>query len=173
DNILRLIQEDDIVILAVDNHATRRLVDRHCAGLRSVCLISGGNDGVGEDSTGRRTRGTFGNVQVYIRRDGEDRSPSLSRYHREVEHPPDRLPTEVSCTEMLARVPQLLFTNLMSAAAILNAFYLYLCGDALHYSELCFDIADGVMNPSPIPAPRSESVTGGTIRKASRCNNGA
>jgi hypothetical protein len=49
-------------------------------------------------------------------------------------------------------VPQILFANLMTASAILNAVWLYLCG-ALHYSELCFDIADGVMRPLPLPPP--------------------
>ena len=38
DNINRLIHEDDVVILAVDNHATRKLVNDYCAAqLRNVC----------------------------------------------------------------------------------------------------------------------------------------
>ena len=48
ENLPRLIHEQDIVILAVDNHATRKAVGEFCATkLRNVCLISGGNDGVG------------------------------------------------------------------------------------------------------------------------------
>ena len=146
------------VILCVDNHATRKLVSDHCAGrdgrpgLRDICLISAGNDGVGADSAGHPTQGTYGNCQVYLRRGGRDVTPSLTRYHPEIERPADRLPTEVSCTEALPSTPQLLFANLMSAAAICNAVWLTLCR-ALSYSELIFDIAAGRMAPAPIPGP--------------------
>ena len=53
--------------------------------------------------------------------------------------------------------PQLLFTNLATASAILNAFQLILC-EALHYPELGFDVYDGVMRPVPLPHSRSGSV---------------
>src|SRR5262245_8104839 len=45
-NIANLIRPNDHVLLCVDNHATRKLVSDHCAGLDSVALFSGGNDGV-------------------------------------------------------------------------------------------------------------------------------
>ena len=48
----------DVVLLAVDNHRTRALVDRHLASLDNATLISGGNDE------------TDGNVQLVRRRDG-------------------------------------------------------------------------------------------------------
>ena len=116
-NLPRLIQEGDIVLLAVDNHATRKLVNDWCASrLSDVCLISGGNDGVGEDSSGRSLRGTYGNVQLYLRRDGRDVTPSLSRFHPEIADPADTLPTDLSCTDALEHVPQILFTNLMTAS---------------------------------------------------------
>jgi len=151
-NLARLIHDSDIVLLAVDNHATRKLVGEFCAAqLANVCLISGGNDGVEDDATGRPRRGTYGNCQVYLRRGGEDLSPTLTRYHPEIERPADHAPSEKSCTELVASVPQLLFANLMTAAAILNAFWLHACG-ALHYGELAFDIADGLMRPVlPLP----------------------
>jgi molybdopterin/thiamine biosynthesis adenylyltransferase len=153
ENVGRLIHEGDVVLLAVDNHATRKLVNDHCARLRDVCLISGGNDGIGADSAGRVQRGTYGNVQVYLRHDGEDGSPSLTRFHPEIEKPADRLPTDLSCTDLVASVPQVLFTNLATASALLNALWLHLCS-ALHYSELAFDIAEGRMQPLALPAPR-------------------
>lgn len=154
-NIARLIREDDIVLLAVDNHKTRRLVNDHCAKLKNVCLISGGNDGVGKDSTGRALRGTYGNAQVFLRRHGKDVTPSLARYHPEIAKPADHLPTEKSCTELVASVPQILFANLTAATAILNTFYLHVC-DALPYAELAFDIAEGVMRPV-LPLNQDES----------------
>lgn len=154
ENLGRLIREGDIVLLTVDNHATRKLVDAHCATLSDVCLISGGNDGVEQDATGRRRRGTYGNVQVCLRCDGAEVTPPLTRLHPEIEHPADRLPTDPSCTEQVASVPQVLFANLAVASALLNTFWLYLC-DALHYAELAFDIADGLSRPVlPIGQPQ-------------------
>jgi predicted ThiF/HesA family dinucleotide-utilizing enzyme len=146
DNIERLIQDSDIVLLAVDNHATRKLISNFCSGLKNIVLISGGNDGIGKDSAGKQLNGTYGNCQVYVRHDGEDHSPSLIRYHNEIADPKDLAPTDKGCTEMLSSVPQILFTNIMTAASILNTFWLYVC-DALPYSELAFDISKGLMRP--------------------------
>ena len=93
-------------------------------------------------------RGTCGNVQVFLRREGESRTPELDRFHPEIREPADSLPTELHCTELLQSVPQILFANLTTAACILNAVWLFLCG-ALHYGEICFDIERGRMAPVP------------------------
>ena len=155
-NISRLLRNRDLVILTVDNHATRKLVSDYCEShLNDVCLISGGNDGVGKDSTGRGTRGTCGNVQVYLRRGGRNVGPSLTTYHPEIAQPTDHLPTELSCTELVSSVPQILFANLTVAAAILNTFWLHVCG-ALPYHELAFDIAAGLMRPCVSVDPQAK-----------------
>ncbi|HEY2951716.1 MAG TPA: hypothetical protein VGK40_03980, partial [Verrucomicrobiae bacterium] len=65
----------------------------------------------------------------------------------------DKLPTDKSCTELITSVPQILFANLTVATCMLNTLLLHLSG-ALHYSELAFDIADGLMRPAPLPAPK-------------------
>lgn len=146
-NIDRLIHNGDVVILAVDNHATRKLISDFCsASLNDVCLISGGNDGVGRDASNQITRGTYGNCQIYIRSGGQDLNQRITRYHPEIRKPADKNPSDENCTELMQSVPQILFANLAAASAILNAFWLYCC-DALHYSELAFDIADGLMRP--------------------------
>ena len=147
ENIGRLVRDGDIVLLTVDNHATRKLVNDYCAAtLQNFFLLSGGNDGMGKDASGAVRRGTYGNVQAYLRRNGEDLSPSLTRFHPEIREPADRLPTEQSCTELAMSVPQILFANLTVATTMLNTLWLHLCG-ALHYGELSFDIADGLMRP--------------------------
>jgi len=153
ENIHRLIQNGDIVMQAVDNHATRKLVNNHCRSLSDVTLISGGNDGAGADPAGRVLRGTYGNCQVYIRRRDEDCSPPLTQYHPEIADPKDNVPGE-SCTDLITsgRQTQLLFANLAAASAMLNALWLYACG-ALHYSEVAFDIAEARMQPLPLPEP--------------------
>ena len=53
----------------------------------------------------------------------------------------------MSCTEALVSQPQMLFTNLATASSILNTFLLHVCDGALHYSDLSFDTADGLMRP--------------------------
>ena len=154
ENVSQLLHEGDVVLLAVDNHATRKLVAEHCAQkLDDVCLISGGNDGVGYDSTGRAVRGTYGNVQVHLRREGQDETPSLVAYHPEIAAHADKLPTDISCTEALTSVPQIAFANLAAASAMLNAFYLHVCRE-LSYSEVCFDIRDALMRPLELPVPK-------------------
>ena len=147
DNITRLFQEGDIVILSVDNHRTRKLASDHVSRtLRNGCLISAGNDPAGPDGSGQMRRGTYGNCQTYIRKDGRDITPSLTQWHPEIAQPSDQLPTDQSCTEMITSVPQILFANLTAASCALNAMYRYLCGGP-DLGEIAFDIVDGVMRP--------------------------
>jgi hypothetical protein len=140
-NVRRLIGEHDVVFMAVDNHATRRAVSNRCRKTRDVVLISGGNDGV-ED--GRE--GTFGNVMVYERIAGRDVSHPLTRFHPEIAKPRDKRPDEIGCLALAHSSPQLLFTNLAVAAAMLGTFYAWLT-DRLEYEELFFDVRAGRMLP--------------------------
>jgi molybdopterin/thiamine biosynthesis adenylyltransferase len=131
-NVDRLIGTGEVVFLMVDNHASRNLVSRHAARLAEVTLISGGNDY--ED----------GNVQIYVRQNGQDLTPSLTRYHPEIANPQDQNPATMSCEELMAGgAPQLLFANLMVASLMLNAFYAIREG-RLNYSEVYLDIVQNV-----------------------------
>jgi molybdopterin/thiamine biosynthesis adenylyltransferase len=139
ENVARLIAEGQVVFLMVDNHASRHVVSAHAATLSNLTLISGGNDY--ED----------GNIQLYLRQDGQDRTPSLGRYHPEIAHPQDQHPAAMSCEELLAAgAPQLLFTNLMVAALMLNAFYAWRQG-RLGYSEVYLDIVENICRPVQRP----------------------
>ena len=80
-NVTALVRDGTIVFLAVDNHATRRLVATAVESLRDVVLISGGNDGV-EPEAGRT--GTYGNVQLVWRAQGAWRTSPLTRHHPEI-----------------------------------------------------------------------------------------
>ena len=134
-NVDAVVGEGDVVFLAVDNHATRRLVDERCARLADVTLFSGGNDGVEHG-----LEGTFGNVQLVRRMEGRPLTSGLGRFHPEIREPEDQLPGELSCAELAAgAAPQLLFTNLAVASAMLNAFYGWLRGEA-SYEEVYLDI---------------------------------
>ena len=126
-NIGQHIQEGDMILLAVDNHKTRKLVSDYCEKLTAVTLISGGNDF------------TNGNVQIYVRHAGCDRTAPITRFHPEIRNPQDRSPAEMSCEELMERgAPQLLFTNLAVASAMLNTFY-NCCEEKLQYGEMYLD----------------------------------
>jgi len=134
-NLPQLIGPGDLVFLAVDNHATRRVVSRRCEELSDVVLISGGNDL------------TDGNVQVYVRQNGHDVTSPLTRFHPEIAEPKDKSPAEMSCEELtLAAAPQLLFVNVTVASAMLNVFYAWRSGQ-LRYGEVYLDVVQGRAQP--------------------------
>lgn len=141
-NVTRLLQEHDIIFLCVDNHSTRKLINAFFQYRSDTLVISGGNDGVNE-----KRNGTYGTVQYYKRLMEQDQTPSLIKYHPEIATPSDKHPEDKSCTDLIATTPQILFTNLAVASAMLNTFLLHCC-DKLHYSELAFDIAAGKMRPT-------------------------
>ena len=148
-NVGELLDEGDVVFCQPDNHATRRIVEQGCMRLRSVTLFSGGNDGIENGKTG-----TFGNMQVYRRKNGRDLSNPISRFHPEIARPADRVPNGRGCAAALASAPQLLFTNLTVAAAMLGAFYAWRAG-RLDFEEVYFDILTGRMVPARRAVVRS------------------
>ena len=140
-NAARLIGEGDVVFLAPDNHATRRVVERRCMRLRDVALFSGGNDDAADGRTG-----TFGNVQIYLRVDGRDATNPLSAYHPEIEKPADRIPGAQGCTAQAPGTPQIVLTNGAVASAMLGAYYAWRSG-ALDWEEAYLDLLTGRVVP--------------------------
>lgn len=141
-NIGTIVREGELVFLAVDNHATRKLVAEHCERLRDVTLFSGGNDGIenGKD-------GAYGNAQIMHRADGRPLTNTLTRFHPEIAEPGDRLPADASCVKLAqTSAPQLLFTNLAVASAMLNSFYGVL-HHAITYEEVYLDIVKNRVVP--------------------------
>ena len=140
--VAEVIGERSVVFCQPDNNATRAVVARHCTRLRDVLLLTGGNDGVENGKAG-----TYGNVVVYVRRAGRDRTNPPTRYHPELSHPKDKLPTAVGCAAAAAAgAPQLGITNLAVTTALLAAFHAWRAG-TLDYEELYLDVALGRMTP--------------------------
>lgn len=114
-NAIKLIREDDIVVVCVDNHKTRKLISDRASELDNVTVISGGNEL------------TDGNVLVQIRRDGGDFTlPLANKYHPELMNPDDKNPgdnKEQGCQAQQASAPQLVATNFAIAATMLNSLY--------------------------------------------------
>ena len=129
DNVGHIVREGDLVLLAVDNHPTRALVDRHIAGLTDVTLISGGNDE------------TDGNVQLVRRRDGYSVDGSLTEIHPEIGRAAgaDVMPG-AGCAALAAERPQLVVTNLMVASAMLNCLWAVIEQGSVPYSEVYLDV---------------------------------
>jgi len=127
DNIKNIIENGDIVFLAVDNHKTRKLVSDFSDSLKDITIISGGNEL------------TDGNIQIYIRKGGEKLTPNLTDFHPEIKDPVDKLPEEMSCEELHSVEPQLLFTNVGVSTFMCWAFFNILKGNPVP-SEVYFDI---------------------------------
>ncbi|HBC87086.1 MAG TPA: hypothetical protein DCZ94_09045 [Lentisphaeria bacterium] len=127
-NIQRMILAGDTVMLCVDNHATRNLVQEHMVRLRDAILVSGGNDY------------TDGNVQIFVKKKGRVLTAPITKHHPEIAYPRDRRPDEIGCDEEIPQSPQLVFTNFMAAAVMMNAYYKIMGGATLSYGEVYFDI---------------------------------
>ena len=127
ENVATIIRDGDLVLLAVDNHWSRFLVDRHLAGLQEVTLISGGNDE------------TDGNVQLVRRRDGTSVDGHLTEIHPEIGMATEEEPRGDGCQGMAAERPQLLVTNLMVASAMLSCLWQITERGSVPYSEVYLD----------------------------------
>ena len=133
-NVATVIRDGEVVLMAVDNHWTRFVVDRHLATLDEVTVISGGNDE------------TDGNVQLVRRREGEFVDGGLAEIHAEI-----GLATEAEfaarngCERQAEERPQLVVTNLMVASAMLNCLWAVLERGSVSYSEVYLDVIANAM----------------------------
>jgi len=134
DNIKNFITDGDIVLLCVDNHKTRKLVNDYVTKLNNISLISGGNEL------------TDGNVQIYLRKEGKKLTPSLTDYHPEIEEADDKRPDEMSCEELHNVEPQLLFTNITASTIMCWSYYNVIQGNEVP-SEMYFDILKMAVDP--------------------------
>jgi molybdopterin/thiamine biosynthesis adenylyltransferase len=129
-----VIRDGDVVLLAVDNHWTRFVVDRHLATLDEVTLISGGNDE------------TDGNVQLVRRRDGEFVDGGLAEIHAEIGRATEaEFAARNGCERQAEERPQLVVTNLMVASAMLNCLWAVLERGSVSYSEVYLDVIANAM----------------------------
>jgi len=126
--ISSIINENTIVFVGVDNHRTRLIISEYAENLKDIVIISGGNEL------------TDGNVQVFIKKDGVNITPSLTDYHPEIENATDKLPNEMSCEELSNSKPQLYFTNFMVASYMCAAFYNIIENNNYNFSEIYFDL---------------------------------
>ena len=133
-NVATVIRDGDVVLLAVDNHWTRFVVDKHLATLGEVTLISGGNDE------------TDGNVQLVRRRNGEFVDGGLAEIHGEIGRATEaEFAARNGCEGQAEERPQLVVTNLMVASAMLNCLWAVLERGSVSYSEVYLDVIANAM----------------------------
>ncbi len=127
-NVRQIVREADTVLLAVDNHRARALVDDHLRSLDEATLISGGNDE------------TDGNVQLVRRRDGRSLDGHLVEIHPEIGQAAEHEEAEGDgCQVLAAERPQLLVTNLLVASAMLACLWQISERGSVPYSEVYLD----------------------------------
>ena len=133
-NVGHVVREGDLVLLAVDNHPARALVDRRVAALSDATLISGGNDE------------TDGNVQLVRRRESWSIDGHLVELHPEIgEADGDPEPGDDGCLAHVAERPQILATNLMVASAMLSCLWQLTERGSVPYSEVYLDTVQCAM----------------------------
>ncbi len=133
-NVRSIVREGDVVLLAVDNHRARALVDRHLGSLSDATLISGGNDE------------TDGNVQLVRRRGGEFVDGGLAEIHGEIGRATAaEFAARNGCERQAEERPQLVVTNLMVASAMLNCLWVVLEHGSVSYSEVYLDVIANAM----------------------------
>ena len=135
-NIAEIIVENDTVFLCVDNHACRSIVEQHMLTLKKAAVISGGNEL------------KDGNVQLFVRRNNKNITPTLSERHPEVLTVEDGDRSRMSCEE-LAIIPgsgQIIFTNLTAACLMLALFWKLRKGKTDVF-EAFFDIESIAVRP--------------------------
>jgi len=145
-NIEEVFGTNTMVLMGVDNRASRLAVSQYCQTLDDVILISGGNDYVD------------GAVLFYHREGGVDKLPPIEKYHDEIANPADKNPADIGCEEMIAMGsdPQLIFANASASLIICWGVYKYLLyilkdEELNKTSEIYFDVVEMATAKSELP----------------------
>lgn len=99
ENISSIIQEDDVVLICVDNHKTRKVIETYCQTLKNILVINGGNELYD------------GNVMIYQKKDSVNITPLFTEMHPELLDSKDKSPEEMSCQELAESSPQIGIVN--------------------------------------------------------------
>lgn len=142
-DIRQMIQSGDIVLICADNHSVRSLIVDHCYTLDDVVVINAGNEI------------TSGSVQLWVRRGGENMTPSLRYGHPEIKYlaEDDRAPMTCIQAAALPGGEQTLLANMTAATYMLTALTRYhhehwaKRGNGAGWTEVQYDFVEGVVEP--------------------------
>lgn len=138
-----LFRENDLVLLCVDNNATRKMISTNLKNnmASNITLVSGGN------------RGTLVTVQLLNKARSEINTASLEHMHPEITTPEDKHPRDTPCTDRTAAVddPQLFRANLMAATQMFQIWANALDRKPVDFCELWMDIGNQSYRKELIP----------------------
>lgn len=129
-----IILENSVVLIGVDNYSLRAIVEQHVSTLDNAVVINAGNEY------------HDGSVQLWVRDNGENKTPRLSYGHPEIRYIGEDDRAFMSCQEV-AQLPggeQLIIANMAAAQHMLTALWRY-HSDAWRtgWTELQFDLLEG------------------------------
>jgi len=130
DNIKRIIHEGDVVLVCVDNNATRKMLDISLHGYDELTVISGGNEL------------HDGNVQVVQVKEGMHTTPTMIENHPEIGKPTDKNPNDMSCQELQHSQPQISVVN-AGIADIMRRVFFGLHMEGIDYNETYVNFKNG------------------------------
>lgn len=152
--LCEVIPNGSVVVGAVDNAGTRRLLHEHLGRYGDIVYLDSGNAGVPAPANGPATEltpaeaGYDGQVVCGARRGHSKVLPFPAEVFPdliEVEDPEDRLPTEVPCGEAIVSNPQRLVTNVQAAATLLSYLTQILTEGVVPNSLTFFDARKGYL----------------------------
>lgn len=130
-----MIQDGDIVLICADNFSIRSLIIDHVQTLPNAVVINGGNEY------------HDGNVQLWVRENGENATPNLRYGHPEIAFVAENDRAAMTCIQV-AELPggeQLILANQASAHGMLTALWRYHQGLwRTGWTEMTFDLQAGV-----------------------------
>lgn len=139
DNISKIVSDDDVVLLCVDNNKTRKLFEDYFENINTLTVISGGNELYD------------GNVMITQKVKGEFTSRKFSEMHPELSEPTDRSPDEMSCEELEDSAPQIGIVNATVGDLMRRTLYAMMSGRGINYDEIFVNCQTGmekaVLNP--------------------------
>lgn len=138
--------EYDMVMLAVDNNASRKILNDKISPKRmdhftNIVAINGGNT----DS--------LATVQLMLKVDGEIRTASFEHMHPEITNPEDKHPTDQECTTSSGMIndPQTFRANQHASDIMFNIFQNILEARDIDYSMVWADVGKMEFAKDPIP----------------------
>ena len=152
------VEDGSIVVGAVDNGSTRRLLHEKLHQWRHIVYVDCGNSAVTVPNDPNhidryqlaaiKNSGWEGQVVVGVRANGRDVLPFPGEVFPDLIEP-DQLPTEVSCGEVVVSNPQRLFTNLMAATMVLLYLHTMLVDGMILHHRKFFEARKGWIRSEP------------------------
>lgn len=106
-NVRQLIRDNQIIILAVDNHYTRKLVNRRALELENIIVISAGNNIID------------GSVRTFMRLNGKNFTSDLEYLDSAITNAPEIAEDrKIGCEELLETDPQVIWSNVQAASIV-------------------------------------------------------